>query len=150
MVQRRSRPLLRTYDPWLRAQCAHRVPRDGLLPQAPATLHELPGAQRSAPLPSHAAGPAAELQLGLEQVTGAGSPGVEGQGTGLASAPPESPAFQKVGIMYTGTFSCGDHTRWPSLFGWRRGGPLGASGLPESVSQPGTVGLEFTVTVHAP
>uniref|UniRef100_A0A8C8WYX2 Proline rich 5 like n=1 Tax=Panthera leo TaxID=9689 RepID=A0A8C8WYX2_PANLE len=67
VVQRRSRPLPRTYDPWLRAQCAHRVPRDGLLPQAPATLHELPGAQRSAPLPSHTAGPAAELQLGLEQ-----------------------------------------------------------------------------------
>lgn len=104
MVQRRSRPLLRTYDPWLRAQCAHRVPRDGLLPQAPATLHELPGAQRSAPLPSHAAGPAAELQLSLEQVTGAGSPGVEGQGTGLASAPPESPASEGRHYVYRHIF----------------------------------------------
>lgn len=66
--RRRSRPLTWTYDPWLCSQPARRVPQDGLLPQAQTALHELPGAQRPAPIPSRPAGPAAELQLGLEQV----------------------------------------------------------------------------------
>uniref|UniRef100_A0A8D0U935 Proline rich 5 like n=1 Tax=Sus scrofa TaxID=9823 RepID=A0A8D0U935_PIG len=65
--QRRSQPLTWTYDPWLCPQPARRVPQDGLLPQAQTTLHELPSAQRPAPLPGSPPGSAAELQLGLEQ-----------------------------------------------------------------------------------
>uniref|UniRef100_A0A8D1UST0 Proline rich 5 like n=1 Tax=Sus scrofa TaxID=9823 RepID=A0A8D1UST0_PIG len=65
--QRRSQPLTWTYDPWLCPQPARRVPQDGLLPQAQTTLHELPSAQRPAPLPGSPPGSAAELQLSLEQ-----------------------------------------------------------------------------------
>jgi len=77
--QRRSQPLTWTYDPWLCPQPARRVPQDGLLPQAQTTLHELPSAQRPAPLPGSPPGSAAELQLSLEQVQEA--PG--GQRAGL-------------------------------------------------------------------
>ena len=87
-VQRRSRPLTWTYDPWLRPQPACRVPQDGLFPQAQTALHELPGAQRPAPLPGSPPGSAAELQLGLEQVqearAGRGAPPAPEQGQGLA------------------------------------------------------------------
>lgn len=76
VVQGRSCPLTWTYDPRLCAQPACRVPQDGLLPQAQAPLHELPGAQRPAPLPRRPAGPAAELQLRLEQVRVAGPGGL--------------------------------------------------------------------------
>lgn len=68
LVQRRSHPLTWTYDPRLRSQPACRGPQDGLLPQAQAAFHELPGAQRPASIPSRPAGSAAELQLSLEQV----------------------------------------------------------------------------------
>lgn len=78
LVQRRSHPFTWTYDPRLRSHPAHRVPQDGLLPQAQATVHELPGSQRPAPIPSRPAGSTAELQLGLEQVTEAARCGVGG------------------------------------------------------------------------
>lgn len=83
--QRRSRPLTWTYDPWLRPQPARRVPQDGLLPQAQTTLHELPGAQRPAPLPGSPPGSAAEFQLCLEQVWEAlgGREGGGGVGVGV-------------------------------------------------------------------
>lgn len=86
LVQRRSRPRTWTYDPRPCPQPAHRGPQDGLLPQAQAALPELPGAQRPAPLPGRSPGPAAELQLGLEQVGEAAMGGVGPPGPGLASA----------------------------------------------------------------
>lgn len=84
LVQRRSRPLTWTYDPRLGPQPARRGPQDGLLPQAQTALHELPGAQRPAPVPSHSPGPAAELQLGLEQVEEAARGGVGAAGARLS------------------------------------------------------------------
>lgn len=98
LVQRRSRPLTWTYDPWLRPQPTRRVPQDGLLPQAQTALHELPGAQRPAPLPGSPPGSAAEFQLRLEQVWealggqeggGGVGVGVPGPGAGWTSASPE-------------------------------------------------------------
>lgn len=162
LVQRRSCPLTWTYDPWLRSQPAHRVPQDGLLPQAQAALHELPGTQRLAPVPSHPAGSAAELQLSLEQVTEMARCVCMGeelgwlprararQRTGLASAASEISASEghgrrrldEEGVFLQGmlpaSFPCiheGKVDRW---------GPLHSH---KAVNHPGTVGLELTVTV---